>query len=108
MHHFGVSFTAARYQIWNGLNRRIGLESLTTDDTRARDEWTAAESFTVDYHPIPNIRPSRAGRFSALVIRAEREGLISSDTAKEWLEADDTELEACRRVLPQLFPAVFS
>lgn len=107
MYRFGVSFTAARYQIWNALDRRIPLDGLKTERRLFPAEWEAAEAYTVDYHPIPRLRPTRAGRFSAVVARAAEERLISWDTAGEWLEVAPDDV---RRVVPQLrelFPAVW-
>jgi Zn-dependent peptidase ImmA (M78 family) len=107
MHHFGVSFTAAKYHIWNGLERSVPIEALTTNAFRAADDWEGREAFTVDYHPVRNIRPSRTGRFSALAVRAAQEKIISWDTATEWLEADAEDLDRARTLLPELYPGVF-
>jgi hypothetical protein len=106
MDHFGISFTAARYQVWNGLERSVALESLVSDRGRATPEFEARETFTVDYHPIRNIRPTRAGRFSAVVVRAAEEQIISWDTAAEWLEATEREAHAAAPSIRNLFPAV--
>lgn len=109
MDEFGVSFTAARYQIWNGLERSVPLESITTRSRQPPSHWEAQEAFTVDYHPIHDLRSSRAGRFSALVVRAEAEGLITGDTAMEWLGVRSLdELRDAREPLRDLFPTVFS
>ncbi|MDP3939738.1 MAG: ImmA/IrrE family metallo-endopeptidase [Deltaproteobacteria bacterium] len=108
MYRFGVSFTAARYQIWNGIDRKGRLEDLRTERRAFPAEWEGRETYTVDYHPIPKLRPTRAGRFGAVAARAAEEGLISWDTAGEWLEVSADEV---RRVVPQLrelFPAVWS
>ncbi len=107
MDHFGVSFTAARYQIWNGMERSIPLSDLTTDRRGLNLDWEAREAYTVDYHPIRGLRPTRAGRFSAVSVRAAEEAFISWNTAAEWLEAPTDEV---RRVVPQLkelFPSVW-
>ena len=108
MDEYGVSFTAARYQIWNGLSRSIPLESITTSNRSPPSHWEAQEAFTIDYHPIRDLRSSRAGRFSALVVRAEAEGLITLDTAMTWLGTDlPDEIKAAREPLQELFPTVF-
>jgi Zn-dependent peptidase ImmA (M78 family) len=107
MYRFGVSFTAARYQIWNAIDRRIGLEELRSGRRDFPAEWEGRERYTVDYHPIRTLRPTRAGRFSGVVARAAEEGLVSWDTAAEWLEVH---VEDVRRVLPELhelFPGVW-
>lgn len=109
MDAFGISFTAARYQIWNALERKVPLEELTADPRRRPDPgWEAREAYTVDYHPVRNIRPSRAGRFSAVVFRAAEDGLISWDTATEMLESNGPEeLKRCAAAMHDLFPGVF-
>jgi hypothetical protein len=84
VNHFGICHTAARHQIWYATERQIPLESLQAGPGRRPDErWQATEAFTFDYHPLPRIRSSRAGRFGALVLGAAEERLISWDTAAE-------------------------
>lgn len=106
MDHFGISFTAARYQIWNALERGVPLESLVSDRGRATPEFEARETFTVDYHPVRNIRPTRAGRFSAVVVRAAEGRIVSWDTAAEWLETAERDVRAAAPAIRSLFPAV--
>ena len=106
MDRFGVSFTAARYQIWNALNRDHLLEDLTASSVRPSDEWRARESYTTDYHPIPSTPPSRAGRFSAVVVRSAAEGAISWDTAAEYLMTTQEEVRTVVDAILDLFPKV--
>lgn len=109
MDRFGVSYSIARYQIWNGLERAIPLESLrSTPDRRPSESWEGRESFTIDYHPIRGIRLSRAGRFSAIVLRAAEEQIISWDTAAEYLETSKDELFDAAHAIKALFPTVFA
>jgi Zn-dependent peptidase ImmA (M78 family)/DNA-binding transcriptional regulator YiaG len=107
MDEFGVSFTVARYQLWNGLDRAVPLERLVSSRRQPPPEWEGREAFTIDYHPVRNVRPSRAGRFSALAVRAAREGIISWDTAAEWLETTVEEVQGAESALQELFPRVF-
>jgi len=108
MEHFGLSFTAARYQVWNGLDRCIAMDSLTSSARVAPQRWDAAEAFTVDYHPLRRLRPSRAGRFSAVVVRAAEEGLITWDTAAVYLETSEVaEVQAVAGEVRELFPRVW-
>jgi hypothetical protein len=107
MAHFGVSFTVARYQIWNGLDRSIPLDDLTTDWRDLNLDWEAREAYTIDYHPIRGLRPTRAGRFSAVAVRAAEEERISWNTASEWLEARTDELRRVAVQLRELFPSVW-
>lgn len=107
--HFGVSFTAARYQVWNGLERRTPLDRLTAPSVRPDPTWDARERYTTDYHPIRALarHPARAGRFSALALRAALERHISWDTAAEWLDASADEVRRAEADLRGLFPDVF-
>lgn len=109
MEHFGVSFTAARYQIWNGLDRKIAFGQLQASNYPPDPSWEARESYTVDYHPIRSLaqHPSRAGRFSAIVLRAATEGLISWDSAAEWLMTDEYSVRAAQHSIREFFPDVF-
>lgn len=107
MDEFGVSFTVARYQLWNGLSRTVPLEQLVSNRRQPPQDWEGREAFTIDYHPVRNVRPSRAGRFSALAVRAAREGIISWDTAAEWLETSVDEVQNSEAALKELFPLVF-
>jgi Zn-dependent peptidase ImmA (M78 family)/transcriptional regulator with XRE-family HTH domain len=106
MHTFGVSFTTARYQLWNGLNRTVSLDELRSDNLRWMSNVEAEESYTVDYHPIVGIRPARAGRFSAVVVRAASERRISWDTAAEWLITTPAAAQRAAPNILALFPGV--
>lgn len=103
---FGVSFTMARYQVWNGLGR-TKWDELTASTTAPPSEWEAQEAFTLDYHPIRDLRPSRAGRFSAVVVRAAEKKVISWDTAAEYLEATAEVVRAAVPQVQELYPRVF-
>ena len=107
MNVFGISYTAARYQIWNALNRSVPLESLRAAHVEPDPGWDGAERYTVDYHPIQGLRTSRAGRFSAVVMRAAQEQLVSWDTASEWLECSVDELKLAQDGVRELFPFVW-
>ena len=107
--YFGVSFTAGRYQIWNGLERSVRLEDIRAPNRRPEPDWDARESFTLTYHPIRELarRPSRAGRFSAVVIRSAKEGLISWDTASEMLHCSEQEARDSVDEMTDLYVEVF-
>jgi Zn-dependent peptidase ImmA (M78 family) len=108
MNRFGISFTAARYQIWNGLEQAVPLEQLEANGNRTPDpSWEATESYTVDYHPIFGVRSTRAGRFSAVVVRAAEAALISLDTAAAMLETTPADLDSATSAVKDLFPSVF-
>jgi Zn-dependent peptidase ImmA (M78 family) len=107
MNLFGISFTAARYQLWNALNRTVPLETLRSSRVEPEPGWDGAERYTVDYHPIQGLRASRAGRFSALIMRAANESFLSWDTASEWLECSVEQVMAARDGVRDLFPSVW-
>lgn len=107
MDHFGISFTAARYHLWNAFEREIPFEAMQSKRREPPVEWEAAERYTVDYHPLRRVRPSRAGRFSAVVVRAAQEKMISWDTAAELLESSVEEVKYAQEDIRDLFPTVF-
>lgn len=103
---FGISFTAARYQIWNALDRGTSFEELKASCVQPSVEWQASESYATDFHPIPSIPLSRAGRFSAVVVRSAIESVISWDTAAEYLISTPEEVKAVADAIIDLFPKV--
>jgi Zn-dependent peptidase ImmA (M78 family)/transcriptional regulator with XRE-family HTH domain len=106
---FGISFTAGRYQLWNSLKRSVALESLWAPNTAPDSTWEERETYTLAYHPLRVLaeHPSRAGRFSAVVVRAASLGAISWDTAAEWLFSTEDEVKNAQADLQDLFPDVF-
>jgi hypothetical protein len=52
--------------------------------------------------------PVRAGRFSAVVLRAADVGLISYDTAAEYLCTTQSSLELAASQIRELYPDVFA
>jgi Zn-dependent peptidase ImmA (M78 family) len=107
--HFGLSFTAGRYQVWNGLGRDGQLEDISAPNRPPESDWEARESYTLDYHPIRQVidRPSRAGRFSAVAVRAANEGLVSWDTVAEWLSCSIDEAKRATDAMRDLYRTVF-
>lgn len=107
--HFGLSFTAGRYQVWNGLGRDRPLEHISAPNRPPESDWEARESYTLDYHPIRQLmdRPSRAGRFSAIAVRAAVERLVSWDTVAEWLFCSIDEAKTAVDPMNGLYPTVF-
>lgn len=107
--HFGVSFSAARYQIWNAEQRRLPLEAIFTRQHKPALTWEASEAYTTTYHPVRALadHPERAGRFSALAVRAAQARIISWDTAAEWLCASEEEVRRCAPEVRDLYPDVF-
>lgn len=68
---------------------------------------TTPEAYSATYHPIRNIPASRAGRFSAVVLRAAEERLISWQTASEYFCCDEQQLHTAADAIHDLFPFVF-
>ncbi|OJT23379.1 hypothetical protein BO221_19825 [Archangium sp. Cb G35] len=104
---FGIGPTAARYQIWNALERRISLMDIKMQGRGEIWEWEAKEGYAVAYHPLKGTPSSRAGRFSAVVIRAAQESLISWDTATNHLRCTRTELNSAIESIQEMYPKVF-
>jgi Zn-dependent peptidase ImmA (M78 family)/transcriptional regulator with XRE-family HTH domain len=106
---FGISFTAGRYQVWNGLERAIPLDSITARNQQPKKDWEGREAYTLVFHPIGSLveHPARAGRFSAVVVAAAERGLITWDTAASWLRCDEREIRAAVDDIHGLFPDVF-
>lgn len=84
MDNYGVSFTAAKWQL-------VNAKVLPADfkfgkfDLSPSDEWKAREDYTLDYFPIDTVPHSRRGRFAGVVIAAMEAGLISDDSAASFL-----------------------
>jgi len=108
---YGLSLTAARYHMWNAMDRSFPLSDLRLPNPHQEPEWEGRETYTVAWHPIASLasHPSRAGRFSAVTVRCAQLGMISWDTASEWLESQEDELrdESVSSMMRALYPDVF-
>ena len=85
MDTYGISFTAAKWQIANSLNLDPGDLDVTGVDMQPSIEWMARENYTADYFPIAETPISRRGRFSKVLIDAFERDLISLDTVASCL-----------------------
>lgn len=101
---FDVSFTAGRYQLWNSLHRPRPLESFTVTETEPSADAQGRESYAADYFPIPTTPMTRRGRFSGVVVLAAKKGVISWDTAAEYLNSTEAELEQAAPSILDLYP----
>jgi hypothetical protein len=108
MSAFGISYTAARYQLWNALERSVPLESLVSERRAPEPAFESGEAYTAYFHPLRAIPVSRAGRFSGVALRAARDRIVSWQTASEWLCCTEKELRAASSVIEDLFPSVFT
>ena len=80
---YGISVTAASYHVGNASYQR---EDPPTDVPADNGEdWKGVENFAVDFFPISRTPITRRGRFAALVVRASKRGLISTESAAEYL-----------------------
>lgn len=110
---FGLGPTPTRHQLRNASRGTVHADQLRvappgSEEWRRFASWEGAELLAVlHFHPIEGIRPSRAGRFSAYVLRAAEEGFISWDTAAVWLETSEATARAARDGLRELFPSVW-
>jgi hypothetical protein len=109
---YGLGQMPVRHQIQNASGGEVvvGAVRLPTPNTEGWQRfaaWEGAESFAIDFHPLSGLRPSRAGRFCAVVVRAAQEGIVSWDTASSWLEAPETAVRDASESLRALFPSVW-
>ncbi len=88
METFGLSYTSARYHVWNALGRKTRLEDLIVDDWLPTDDWKGRESFTVDYFQPESVPISRRGLFAQLVVRAADAGLLTNESAATYLRCN--------------------
>lgn len=104
---FGISPTAAGYHLWNAMERSFPLAHIKQQGRGEIAVWEAKEGYALSYHPLKSIPSSRAGRFSAVVIRAAQEHLLSWDTAAHYLRSTQAELEAAVESIQEMYPRVF-
>lgn len=106
MVEFGVSFTAARYHMWNATDRLWDLDEIKSRKYKATEDWDGRERFLATYMPSQELeaagfRMNRRGRFLSYVVDAKRDRLISDDTAALYLGIDGSmlhEVETIRDV----------
>lgn len=102
MEHFGISFTAARFHAKNTMN--LNLQNIQSYvDLNPTDAWVTREEFVSPLFPIRETSESRHGAFAALVVRAKIGGLISVDTASEYMQTTPDVFEKHESVLAGYF-----
>jgi len=74
------------------MKRSVPLEGIFAPNQAPAADLDARETYTLAYHPIRSLteNPSRAGRFSAVVVRAASVGIISWDTGPSGCSAAKT------------------
>ena len=105
---FGISFTAARYHIWNATDRAWKLGDIRTEEVDASANWDGREGYLTSF--LPNFQAkddafpvNRRGRFLCYVVDAERKGLISEDTAALYLRIGSDELPKAEKLRDDFF-----
>jgi Zn-dependent peptidase ImmA (M78 family) len=93
METFGISYTSAKYHILNGMDKNLPLNQLYANDTDPTPDWTGRESFTVDYFKPESVPLSRRGKFSYFTVLAEKNNLITKETASFYLDCSVEEYE---------------
>lgn len=92
MSAFGIGRAAARFHVGNAWWRQADLPPESSIRAAPADEQQAAESFTQDYFPIRETPGRRRGRFAILASEAVDAGLITADTAAQYLACPEKEL----------------
>jgi len=80
---FGISVTAASFHVANANYQHGDYPQDVAPDSG--EDWKGLENFAVDYFPIPSTPVTRRGRFARLVVEAYDKGLISVESAAEYL-----------------------
>ena len=93
---YGISVTAASYHVVNASYQKQDPPRDVPADSG--EDWKGVENFAVDFFPIPGTPFTRRGRFATLVVRASRKGLISIESAAEYLccSVDEFHLQSHR------------
>jgi Zn-dependent peptidase ImmA (M78 family)/transcriptional regulator with XRE-family HTH domain len=104
MEHFGISFTAAVFHVWNACDREFEIASLGRIDSAPTDEWRGREAYTEDYFPLHETSQLRRGEFAGWVVAAERRRLISIHTAASYLQTTPSGYSSNAGLIGELFP----
>lgn len=97
MDRYGLSATSARYHLAN-VHRYRGLGELDVSGVqpwrlpRPSHDWMVRENWTADFFPISNVPIIRRGRFAELISKAAVAGLVTEDSAANWLGISESEL----------------
>ncbi len=93
MSTFGIGRAAARFHVGNAWWRQAELPPESSVHATPTDEQVAAEEFTQGFFPIRTTPEQRRGRFALLAVEASDAGLITADTAAQYLACSERELE---------------
>lgn len=100
---FGISYSAAKYHVWNAMDRLINLEELNVDDTEPTDEWIGSEEYTTSYFPLHDTSSLRKGEFAGLVAISEERRVITPDTAALYLQSSNEDYLSARGMISELY-----
>ena len=88
---FGIGKAAARFHVGNAWWGQAELPAEPAIQATPTDDQKAAEDFTLDYFQ-PSVTPyQRRGRFALLAAEAVDAGLITEDTAAQYLVCSENE-----------------
>ena len=99
MSKFGIGRTAARFHVGNAWWGQAELPPESSIHATPTDEQRAAEDFTQDFFPIAVTPQQRRGRLALLAAEAVDAGLITADTAAQYLVCTEKEFT---KALPYL------
>ena len=99
MSAFGIGRAAARFHVGNAWWRKAELPPESAIRATPTDEQQALENFTLDYFRPQATPEQRRGRFAFLVAEAVDSGLITTDTAAQYLACSEAEFS---NALPSL------
>ena len=99
---FGIGKAAARFHVGNAWWGQAELPAEFAIQATPTDDQKAAEDFTLDYFQ-PSVTPyQRRGRFALLAAEAVHAGLITEDTAAQYLVCSEHEFRDALDFLRQL------
>ena len=99
---FGIGRAAARFHVGNAWWGQAELPPESAIRERPSDEQRAAEDFTLDFFQPETTSAQRRGRFAPLTAEAVDAGLITADTAAQYLACSEDEFTAALPFLREL------
>ena len=99
MSEFGIGRAAARFHVGNAWYGKAELPSGSSIHATPTAEQRAVEDFTLDFFPIRGTPEQRRGRFAILTAEAVEAGLITADSAAQYLGCSEQDFESA---LPDL------
>ena len=88
---FGIGRAAARFHVGNAWYQQADLPPESSIHATPTHEQQAAEDFTQSFFPIKVTTDRRRGRFALLTTEAFDAGMITADTAAQYLGCTETQ-----------------